>query len=99
MTRILVMSETLPLSSVKAHLSELVDRVEGEHDRVVVTRNGLPAAVLISHEDLEGLEETLAVLSDPDLMQQIRQSDVAVDEGDVSSLEELRARLSRDSKA
>ena len=53
MTRILVMSETLPLSLVKAHLSELVDRVEDQHDRVVVTRNGKPAAVLISPDDLE----------------------------------------------
>jgi antitoxin YefM len=72
MTGILVMSETLPLSSVKAHLSEPVDRVEGEHERVVVTRNGRPAAVLISHEDLEGLE-TLAALSDPEFMLQIRE--------------------------
>jgi prevent-host-death family protein len=89
----MVMSETLPLSSVKAHLSELVDRVEGQHDRVVVTRNGRPAAVLISHEDLEGLEETLAALSDPDLMRQIRQSEAAVVEGDVVSLDDLRGRL------
>lgn len=93
------MSETLPLSSVKAHLSELVDRVEGEHDRVVVTRNGRPAAVLISHGDLEGLEQTLAVLSDPDLMRRIRESEAADDEGDVVSLEELCARLSHDSRA
>jgi prevent-host-death family protein len=93
------MSETLPLSSVKAHLSELVDRVEGEHDRVVVTRNGRPAAVLISHEDLEGLEETLAVLSDPDLMRRIREGEAAADEGDAVSLEALRARLSHDSTA
>jgi antitoxin YefM len=93
LTRIVVMSETLPLSSVKAHLSELVDRVEGEHDRVVVTRNGRPAAVLISHEDLEGLEETLAALSDPDLMQQIRDSEAAVAAGDVVTLDKLRARL------
>jgi mRNA interferase RelE/StbE len=56
LTIILVLSETLPLSSVKTHLSEIVDRVEGEHDRVVVTRNGKPAAVL----------ETLgAIASDP----------------------------------
>jgi antitoxin YefM len=91
------MSETLPLSAVKAHLSELVDRVEGEHDRVVVTRNGRPAAVLISHEDLEGLEETLAALSDPDLMRQIRQSEAADD--DVVSLDDLRGRLGSDPQA
>lgn len=92
-TTIMVMSEALPLSSVKAHLSELVDRVEGQHDRVVVTRNGRPAAVLISHEDLEGLEETLAALTDPDLMKQIRDSEAAVAAGDVVSLDELRKRV------
>jgi prevent-host-death family protein len=37
------MSETLPLSSVKARFSELVGRVAREQDRVVVTRNGIPA--------------------------------------------------------
>jgi antitoxin YefM len=92
----MVMSETLPLSLVKAHLSELVDRVEGEHDRVVVTRNGRPAAVLISHEDLEGLEETLAALSDPDLMRQIRESEAAAANGDVVSLDDLRGRRGSD---
>jgi len=87
------MSETLPLSSVKAHLSEIVDRVEGEHDRVVVTRNGRPAAVLISPEDLESLEETLAVLSDRALMERIRAGEIAVQAGDSASLDELRKRL------
>lgn len=89
------MPETLPLSSVKAHLSELVDRVEGEHDRVVVTRNGKPAAVLISHEDLEDLEETLAVLSDPKLMARIEEGKAAAATGDVVSLDELRMQRDR----
>jgi antitoxin YefM len=94
MTRILVMPDTLPLSSVKAHLSELVDRVEDQHDRVVVTRNGKPAAVLISLEDLESLEETLAVLSDPALMAQIRESEQASKaEEPATTLAELRAGL------
>jgi antitoxin YefM len=94
LTIILVMSETLPLSSVKTHLSEIVDRVEGEHDRVVVTRNGKPAAVLISYEDLEGLEETLAIMSDPALMTQVRESNQAlVDGASGTTLAELRATL------
>ena len=94
MTRIMVMSETLPLSSVKAHLSELVDRVEDQHDRVVLTRNGKPAAVLISHDDLESLEETLSILSDPALMAQIHESEQAIT-GDeqAATLAELRADL------
>jgi antitoxin YefM len=88
------MSETLPLSSVKAHLSELVDRVEDQHDRVVLTRNGKPAAVLVSHDDLESLEETLAIMSDPSLMAQIRESEQADTTQDpAATIDELRAAL------
>lgn len=93
MTRIVVMPETLSLSYVKAHLSELTDRIEGEHDRVVVTRNGRPAAVLISADDLESLEETLAVLSDPDLMQRIREGETAIANGDTVTLDQLSRRV------
>ena len=93
-TRIVVMSDTLPLSSVKAHLSELVDRVEDQHDRVVLTRNGKPAAVLISHDDLESLEETLSILSDPALMAQIHESEQAFAGGEQgTTLAELRTEL------
>jgi antitoxin YefM len=95
MTRISVMTETLSLSYVKAHLSEIADRVEGQHDRVVVTRKGRPAAVLVSPDDLESLEETLAVLSDPVLMEQIREGEAAVEAGETVSLEELTASLKR----
>lgn len=72
MTRILVMSETLPLAEVKARLSEMVDRVEQQHDRITVTRHGRPAAVLISTDDLAAMEDTLDLLSDPEAMQQIQ---------------------------
>jgi antitoxin YefM len=83
--------DTLPLATVKAKLSELVDRVEGQHDRVTVTRNGRPAAVLMSADDLAELEETLAVLSDADLVQQIRASEEAIAAGDPGTdLDELR---------
>jgi antitoxin YefM len=53
----MVMSETLPLAEVKAKLSEMVDRVEHTHDRITVTRNGRPAAVIISPDELASLEE------------------------------------------
>lgn len=81
LARILVMSETMPLAAVKARFSELVDRVERQQDRVVVTRNGKPAAVLISPDDLGRLEETLAVLSDRSLMRQIRESEKSIAAG------------------
>ncbi len=100
MTRIMVMPETLPLSYVKTHLSEIVDRVEDQQDRVVVTRNGRAAAVLMSHDDLESLEETLAILSDPALIAQIRESRHAADEGEPgATIADLRADLERRRKA
>ncbi len=85
MTRILVM-ETLPLATVKAQLSSLVDQVEDTHQRVVITRNGKPAAILISPDDLEGLEETLEILSDKETMKRIRQSQADIKAGRVETL-------------
>jgi prevent-host-death family protein len=94
------MSETLPLSSVKAHLSELVDRVDGQHDRIVVTRNGKPVAVLVSNEDLEELEETLAIMSDSSLMAQIEESKQELASGERgATLAELRGALDRSGDA
>lgn len=94
MTRIMVMPETLSLASVKARFSELVDRVERQQDRVIVTRNGKPAAVLISADDLESLEETLAVMSDRSIAAQIRESRQALAIGENGvDLDDLRASL------
>ena len=72
-----------PLRSVRDHLSEFVDRAEREHERIVVTRSGRPAAVLIAYDDLAALEETLDVLSDPAALAGIREADAAVARGDV----------------
>jgi antitoxin YefM len=91
MTRILVMT-TLSLSEVKARLSEVVDQVEREHDRVVLTRNGKPAAVLVSPDDLAALEDTLDLLSDSAALAEIQRAREEVDAGDVVGAEELRAR-------
>jgi antitoxin YefM len=94
------MPETLPLSSVKAHLSELVDRVDGQHDRIIVTRNGKPAAVLVSNEDLEELEETLAIMSDSALMAQIEESKREIANGEPgASIAELRSALDQSGDA
>ena len=90
------MTETLPLATVKARFSELVDRVERQQDRVIVTRNGKPAAVLVSPDDLEALEETLAVLSDRSLTAQISASEKAHARGEPGTdLDELHASLER----
>ena len=81
--------ETIPLSEAKTHLSELIDRVEREHDRVTVTRNGRVAAVLISQHELSGMEETLDILGDAELMASLRLSRQQLASGDLVDLAEL----------
>jgi antitoxin YefM len=74
---------TEALRTVKDRLSEFVDRVQHEHDRVVITRNGTPAAVLISPDDLASLEETLELLSNKKAIKELREAERAVAHGDV----------------
>ena len=68
------MTRTLPISEVKTHLSELLTGVEEREEEIVVTRKGKPAAVVVNYFEYERLKATLEVLSDPDLMRQIRRS-------------------------
>lgn len=63
---------TLPLAEVRAQLSKLVDSAVDTHERINITRNGRPAAVLLSVEDYDSLIETLDVLSDPEAMAAIK---------------------------
>ena len=58
---------------------------------MVTTKHGRPAAVTPSLEDLESLEETLAVLSDPGLMSAIAEADVEVAAGVTTGLPEQEA--------
>ena len=79
-------AEHMPLAEVKNRLSEVVDQVEREHGRVVITKHGRPAAVVLSIDDLEGLEETLDILSDPKLMRRIRKAGAEVAAGEAVEL-------------
>ena len=85
--------ETLPLAAVKAKLSEVVDRVEREQDRVTITRNGRPVAMILGIDDIEGLEETLEILSDKALMRRVRAGVAAADKGDTIPFEDVKKRL------
>jgi antitoxin YefM len=78
---ILAMADTLSLAAVKDRFSEIVDRVNKQHDRVIVTRNGVPVVVVVSVEELESLEETLEILSDRDTVAALRESEQQIAEG------------------
>jgi antitoxin YefM len=84
---------TVPLAEFKAHLSELVGRVNEQHERITVTVHGRPSAVLVAVEDLDALEETLQILADPQTMRRLADSDAELARGEVVSADELAAAL------
>lgn len=86
---------TVPLGEAKAHLSELVGRVSEQHERVTVTVHGRPSAVLIAVEDLESIEETLAILSDPAALRRLAESDAELARGEVVTAEDLATAMAR----
>lgn len=68
------LAEQMPLAEVKNRLSEVVEQVEREHGRLVITKHGRPAAVIISVADLESVEETLDVLGSDGLLADLREA-------------------------
>lgn len=85
------MSEMVPLSEIKSRLSEMVDRVEGQHERITLTRNGKPLLVLISVEDFEALEDTLELLDNPRARAEIEQAREEIARGGGIRVDELKA--------
>ena len=82
--------KTLSLSEVKMKLSELVDRVHSTDEEVVITKNGRPAAVLVSAEEFESWKETIEILASGDLMEEIRRGLTALRKGSkIYTLEKL----------
>jgi antitoxin YefM len=92
---ILLTMTTLSLADVKTHLSKLVARVSGQHERVYVTVHGRPSAVLVATEDLESLEETIEILSEADTMRRLHTSDAELVRGESESQRELAAAMER----
>jgi antitoxin YefM len=86
--RILYMT-TLPLAEVRANLSKLVDEAVRTHQRIEVTRQGRRAAVILSADDFDSIMETLAILSDPELMREVGEAETEAEIGETYTLEEV----------
>ena len=67
------MARVLSLSEAKAHLSRIEADCEKDEEELVITRNGRPAAVLISADEYEGWRETREIMRNRALMKEIRQ--------------------------
>ncbi len=81
--------KTLPLSEAKDRLSRIVNEVADRDERVMITRNGRPAAVMMSSSEFDSLLATLDLLSDPEIMAQIASSKRAMRRAPLYTLDEL----------
>jgi len=83
--------KTLSLSEAKMKLSSLIDAVQATDEEVLITKNGAPAAFLVSPDEFDSLKETIAVRSDAALMQEIKEGlkDLKRKKAKLYTLEEL----------
>lgn len=83
------MTNLVAISDARANLPELVNRVNKNLDRVTITINGKPKAVLVSEEELESLEETAEILAIPGALASIKKGEKQIKEGKFVRLEDL----------
>ncbi len=88
-----IVARIVPFTEARAHLTELLDEVEARHEHVVITRKGRPAAVVVSPEEWDAIEETLEVLQDEEALAALRESEEDVESGRLFSLDEVRREL------
>ena len=98
MTIIQVMT-TISLAEAKARLSAVLDEVRDTHERVVITRNGRPEAVILAVSDLEALEETLDLLSTAGALEEIHAAEAEIARGEAIDAEELRRLMAERARA
>lgn len=82
--------QTLSISAVKSRLNELVDAAATTHERVTITKNGSPAAVLIGADEWESIQETLFWLSQPGIHDSVAEARADVAAGRFATEEEIR---------
>ena len=85
--------ETASIAEAKAHLSELVSRVGSHHERITVTVHGRPTAVLVAVDDLESMEETIALLADAAIMRSLADADAELARGEAQDSDALHAAM------
>ncbi len=83
------MARTLPLSEAKARLSQLVADLEVNEEELIITRNGRPAAVLVSADEFASWQETREIQRTPELLREIKRGLKQLDKGQRFSFEEV----------
>ena len=90
------MTHTLPISRAREELTKIVDNAKNRLDEYVITVNGTPAAVIMSHEEYESWKETDEIMSDPSLMKAIKEGEADLKAGRVEDWEDVKKELGLD---
>ena len=87
------MRRTLPVTEAREKLTELVDEVNNKFEQIEITKNGKPRAVIMSADEFDSWKETMEVLSDEQLMKDIRQAEKEFREGKSIPWEQVKEEL------
>lgn len=88
---------TLSLSDTRKNLSQLINGVQKNGDQFAITVNGTTAATVLSQDDYESLIETIEILQDNELLQDIATAEEQYQKGEVITLDELKKEYAKES--
>lgn len=87
------MTHTLPITKAREDLTKLVDNVSKKLSEYIITVNGSPAAILMSVQEYESMQETNEILANKKLMKELKQAEKDIEEGRYITLDELKKDL------
>ena len=90
------MTEIMPLSKARNKLLEVADRLEKEQGAIEVTKRGKPVLAILPWEVYESLMETLEIMSDQELMEQLKKGLRELEEGKTLPIEKVAEELGYD---
>lgn len=87
------MTHTLPITKAREDLTTLVENANKKLEEYIITVNGTPAAVLISAAEYESWKETNEIMSNPQLMKDIKEGEKELSEGKGIPWEDVKKEL------
>jgi len=81
------MLEAFSVTTTRKNLLPLIERIEAEPYRFMITKHGNPVAVVMSYEEYSRMAETLRILQDKEMTNRIRKGLTDIDHGDTIALD------------
>ena len=86
-------TERIPIGEARAMLNQLPEKLGATGDAIALTRYNKPVLAVMSWDLFESIVETLEIMGDPDMMDALRRGIQDIQQGNLVSLEEVKAQL------